>query len=294
MRGLRTEGYTIEAVRHRGYRLVKRPDRLLPLDLTEGLATTSLGRHIHAFETLPTTQDVARRLAEAGAVHGTLVIAEEQSAGRGRLGRGYWCPRGGIWGTVILRPALIPAEVQLISLAAGVAIAEGIEAATGIRTTLKWPNDLQVEGRKLAGVLTEVEAEESLVHFVLVGFGINANIPAAAFPPDLCDGATSLQAATGRPIARAALVQRVLERLEIWCERLTAEGPVPLLAGWRARPNILGRSVRVAHLQRVWEGVAADLDSTGALLLRTADGALQRVLAGDVTLRSAEGDGGAA
>src|SRR5690606_4328704 len=156
-----------------GHRLVARPDRLTAVEVTDGLRTRRLGRAVHAFEEVTSTQDVARRLLEDAVADGALVVAEQQTAGRGRLRREYVRPPGGIWCTLILRGPVPGRVAPLVSLAAGVAIARATDHVTRLRTTLKWPNDVLVERRKVAGVLTEAIVEEQAVHDVLLGAGIN-------------------------------------------------------------------------------------------------------------------------
>ena len=261
-----------------------RPDRLLPAEVLAGLRTARLGRHVHHLETAPSTQDVARALAERGAPHGTLVVAEEQTAGRGRVGRAYACPRGGIWCTLLLRGPVAPAVAPLVSLAAGAAAARAIQAETGLAPLLKWPNDVQVRGRKVVGILTEVVAEEQAVHWFLLGTGVNANVDPAAFPADLRPLATSLAAELGRPVSRPRLLQRYLLELEALYDRLLAGDRTAVLAAWRALPNILGRRVRASLWEGTMEGAAAGLADDGSLLLRTAGGETVRITAGDVRL----------
>jgi BirA family biotin operon repressor/biotin-[acetyl-CoA-carboxylase] ligase len=231
----------------------------------------------------------ARTLAATGAAHGTVVIAEEQTAGRGRLGRRYCSPRGGVWFTVVLRPALAPAEASVLSLLAGLAVAEAVAAVSAVRVLLKWPNDLLYDGRKLCGILTELEAEENLVHAVLLGIGINVNLTRESLPLELRDTSTSLLLAGGAMVSRRALTQHVLQRLEVWLGRLECDGPAPILAAWRAWPNMLGHRVQVTQQRRILNGIAQDLDETGALLVRGVDGTMHRVLAGEVTLNFARG-----
>jgi BirA family biotin operon repressor/biotin-[acetyl-CoA-carboxylase] ligase len=203
---LRGLGYRIDSSPRRGHRLAGRPDILLPFEIGDGLATEALGREVHHLTVTESTQDVARQLAYAGAPHGTIVIAEEQAAGRGRLGRAYWCPRGGIWCTLILRGPLPAAHAPLAGLAAGVAIAGAIAEETGLEPLLKWPNDVLLRGRKVAGVLTEMAAEEQSVQHLLVGAGLNANIPAACFPAYIAATATSLESECGGPVSRRIFI----------------------------------------------------------------------------------------
>ncbi|MBI2917847.1 MAG: biotin--[acetyl-CoA-carboxylase] ligase [Chloroflexi bacterium] len=282
VQSLRRAGYLIESSPRLGYRLLARPDRLLPAEVHSGLRAQVLGRDLHHLETATSTQEVASRMARAGAPEGTVVVAEEQTAARGRLGRHYFTPRGGIWFSAVLRPPLIPQEVPLISLLAGIAVAEAVAEETGLPVQLKWPNDVLIRGRKAVGILTELAAEAEAVAFILCGIGINVNQRAADFPEPLRATATSLREELGREVPRASLFRCVLEKLDRYYQSFLQQGPAPVLEVWRRLPNILGERVRVATGKESLEGVALGLDRDGALLLQLADGSLNRVLAGDV------------
>lgn len=221
-------------------------------------------------ETLPSTNDRARALAEDGATD-VVVLADEQTAGRGRRGRGWASPPGGVYASVLLRPALPPERVGLLALAAGVAVVDAAES-TGVEASVKWPNDVHgPDGRKLAGVLAESETADGAVEWVVVGVGLDADVDLAALP----DGATSLRALTGGPVDRRRVAQSFLESFDAL--RRDADAILP---AWRARSSTLGGQVRVETADGVVEGAAADVDGTGALLVETASG-VRRVTDGD-------------
>lgn len=280
---LRAAGYGVESASRRGHRLVSRPERLTAVEVGEGLTTVHLGQVVHHFESCGSTQAVARRLAEEGAAHGTLVVAEEQTAARGRLQREYCSPRGGLWCTLILRGPLPTARAPLAGLAAGIAVAEAVTAETGLQAAVKWPNDVNVAGRKVAGILTELAAEEQAVQYLLVGTGVNVNVDPATFAPGLESIAGSLAALAGRPVDRAGLLRRYLLRMEALYAEICAGRPETVLDAWRALPNSIGKQIRTtAAGEGVSEGLATGIDDDGALLLRRADGVTVRLLAGDV------------
>lgn len=239
--------------------------------LTAALRTFRFGRPLHAFPRVASTNDVARQLAEDGAGEGTAVLALEQSGGRGRLGRSWASPPGGLYLSVVLRPSLPVARWPVLSLAIAVGAAAGIEAAAGAQVKLKWPNDLLVDGRKVGGILLE-----SGPGFAVAGIGINAGAPGAVPPLALPTGAASIDA------ARAPLARAVLEHLEHVVDALYAD-PSGTIREWKARSITLGRHVRVTGAE-VMEGVAEDIDGDGALVVRTPAG-VRRVVAGDVSLR---------
>ncbi len=300
---LRRLGYEIEASTGVGYRLVRAPDKPYPWEVREGLRTQRLGHLVHYYDVTDSTQDDARRLAEAGAPEGTLVIAEEQRSPRGRLGRAYFTPPGGLWFSLILRPRRSPDEVIHLSLLAGVGVHQAIESETGIRPWVRWPNDLLVDERKLVGIGVELASEQDVLHHVVVGIGINVNLSQSDFPPDLRPIAVSLRELLGRDVPRVPLLQRALERIEALYDRYLAVGPAPVLEAWRALPSVLGQRVTVEEVRPIrpgletggrWEGTAIDLDDDGALLVRTDDGKLKPVVAGDVRIATpgANGSGG--
>jgi len=279
---LRAKGYRIEAVPARGYRLVLVPDRLTSLEVTPLLDTNELGRTIHHFESLPSTNEKAFRLAQDGAEHGEVVVAEQQTAGKGRRGRTWVSPPGlNLYFSAILRPELPPQRAPELTLVAAVALAEALRGA-GADAAIKWPNDVQVGGRKVAGILTELSAEPERVHFVVVGVGVNLNSRAEHFPEELRATATSLSLALGQPVPRARFAASLWTRLEQWLDVYLETGFDAVRARWKALSSTLGQDVLVRTDRQELRGRAEDIDPSGALLVRTEGGSLERVLAGDV------------
>ncbi len=279
--GLRAQGYRIEAIPARGYRLVEVPDRLTPLELRPLLGTHDIGQTLHCFDELPSTSDHAKALAEEGAAHGEVVVAERQTAGRGRRGRSWSSPaRKNLYLSVVLRPDLPPQRASEITLVAAVALCDVVRQA-GPEAGIKWPNDVLVRGKKIAGILTEMAAEMEAVHWVVLGIGVNLNARLEDLPEELRDEATSISVERGQPVPRALFAAALLARLEEWLDRHAAEGFEPIRKAWRERSVTLGREVRVRADGRDIEGLAEDIDDTGALLVR-ASGRLERIVAGDV------------
>lgn len=251
--------------------------------LASRLGTRLIGRHLRWHDSLSSTNDLARNLAEIGVPEGTVIVAEEQTAGRGRHGRPWASPRGGIWLSVILHPGLAPADTPLVGLAASTATARAIRQTLGLLARLKWPNDVLIEGRKVAGILVEAGGDGL---WVVAGIGINANIDQGALPDRPAYPATSLLAVTGRPVDRCELACALLRELEHRYEEVRSEaGRLGVLRRWREMADTLSRAVRVEASGRVLEGVATDIDDTGALLLRQRNGTVRRVVAGDLTVR---------
>src|SRR5512138_2373785 len=263
---LRSQGYRIQAVPARGYRLAEVPDSLTPLELRPLLNTHDVGQVIHWYEEIGSTNDRAKELADAGAEHGEVVVAEAQTAGRGRRGRTWASPaRKNLYLSVVLRPDLPPARAPELTLVASVALCDAIRQA-GVEAGIKWPNDLLAGGRKIAGVLTELAAEPDRVHWVVLGAGVNVNARPEDFPEELRADATSVLIERRQPAPRALLAAACLTALESWIDRHAEEGFAPIRDAWRERSVTLGREVLVKEGNaggRELAGVAEDIDATG-------------------------------
>lgn len=243
--------------------------------MQDGLRTRYVGCRLYWFEQVTSTNDVARSLAEQGAPEGTVVVARVQTAGRGRLGRRWVSPPGGLWLSVVLRPIAAPHELPRLGLAVGVACSRAVERTCGLRVGLRWPNDLVADGRKVGGILVESNPE---VRWVVVGIGLNLSVPRDQLP----EGAVSLEEVVGGPVERGALLRSLLAELELVYELYRGGDWATLLDWWRSRSTTLGRRVRVHVASGVYEGVAEDVDEDGALWVRLPDGQRKRVVAGDV------------
>jgi BirA family biotin operon repressor/biotin-[acetyl-CoA-carboxylase] ligase len=278
---LRRRGFAIAAVPRVGYRLDGAPDRLSADVVLPRLHTRWLGRAWRHFDACASTNDEAAVWARAGAAAGSVVVADEQSRGRGRLGRRWHSPAGAsLYLSAILRPSLPPHRIAPITLAAGVAVAEALQMFN-LSPALKWPNDVQLDGKKVAGVLTEMSGDVDRVHHVVVGIGINVNV--AAFPDELAPIATSLLIAGGAPVPRAEVAAALCARLEAWHDRFVDGGAAVVAAGWRRFARFFGRRVTVTSGRDVISGVAEDLEDDGALRLRDDSGAAVRVIAGEIS-----------
>ncbi len=283
---LRSLGYEIEASPHRGYRLMGVPDALHADDLLSSLGPTKvIGRDIRVFKETTSTNDVIERLARDQVREGVVVFAESQTKGRGRLGRKWLSPaRKGLWFSVLLRPAMRPATVTRLTIAACMALFRAVQEQTGLTPEIKWPNDILIRGRKVAGILTELYAELDKVKYVILGLGIDVNLSAADFPAELRRAATSLRIETGRRQNRAELAVRILREFDRDYERVCAGQFEAVADEWEERCSTLGRNVTVRVGEREIRGRAESLDQDGALLMRTQHGRLERIIGGDVTV----------
>lgn len=283
---LRKLGYEIEASPHHGYRLRHSPDLLLADDLASRLGDGCVvGREIHVFKETASTNDVVERLARDGAKEGVVVFAESQTKGRGRLGRKWHSPAGqGLYFSVLLRPKLRPVEATQLTVVAATALVRAIEATTTVRPVIKWPNDLLVGGRKIAGVLTELSAELDTIKHLILGIGLDVNQTAKDFAPEIREVATSLRIAGGESVSRPELATRILRELDRDYARICGGGFEGLADEWEARCTTIGQNVAIRIGERILKGRAESLDADGALLIRTQHGRLERIIGGDVTV----------
>jgi len=281
---LRGLGYDIEASPHLGYRLLSAPDALHADDLISRLGKTRvIGRDIRVFQETTSTNDVVEKLAADGVKEGVAVFAESQREGRGRLGRKWLSPpQRGLWFSVLLRPDLRPQEATRLMVASATALARAIQVSTGLEPAIKWPNDILVRGRKVAGILTELNAELDHVKYVIVGIGVNVNVNPGEFPPDLRKQATSLKAEAGMSISRPGLAASVLRELDNDYARICDNDFATVADEWAAQCSTLGHTVVIRVGDRQIRGRAETLGDDGALLLRTEHGHLERITGGDV------------
>jgi BirA family biotin operon repressor/biotin-[acetyl-CoA-carboxylase] ligase len=283
---LKKMGYPIETSTKKGYALGDSPDLLLAEEIREGLDTRVFGaREIISLAEVNSTNLRAKELAAGGAPEGTVVIAERQTEGRGRKGRSWFSPAaGGIYMSFILRPTMPPSEAPGITLMTGVAATEALSSVTRLDARIKWPNDILVRGKKIAGILTEISTEMDRIDHVVVGLGLNVNIPQESLPEELQERATSVLIETGMHHARVRLIQAILKRFETHYRTLQDEGFEPIRKRWKELSDIIGRRISVDMIGKVRRGRAVDIDTDGVLILEDDQGGLQRIASGDVTL----------
>jgi BirA family biotin operon repressor/biotin-[acetyl-CoA-carboxylase] ligase len=281
---LRADGYRIEARRARGYALTGDPDRLLPAEIARHLTTQRFGRQLASFETIDSTNVYASRWARDGAPEGTLVVAERQTAGRGRLGRHWVSPaRVNLYASLVLRPRLQPADAPQLALAAAVGVARALEPLAPGRVAIKWPNDCLLDGKKVAGILTEMDAEVDRIRAVVLGIGVNLNAPVRAFPRELRDTATSVLLATGSAVDRPRFAAALCATLEAVYDRVVADGFAVLADEWESYSCLTGRQVTIDCGGRRSEGTVRGIDASGRLVLDGSAGE-ERIMAGDVSI----------
>ncbi len=278
---LRDNGYFIGYSPKQGYRLLKTTNLYLPCELQKDLKTDYIGHEIHYFNEVDSTNNVAKELAKQGADEGTIVIAESQSMGRGRRGKKWISPEGGIWMSIILRPEIDPAKAPQLTLVTGVAVAETLKNECRLDVGIKWPNDILVGEKKVCGILTEAQASMENVKHLVVGIGIDLNVDVEHFPPKLREGATSLKFELEEEIHSTELIQKFLLNFEHRYNEFK-EGKFPeILKEWRMFSKTIGNYVEVHKRGRTVKGEAVGINKEGVLILELEDGSLTKVISGE-------------
>lgn len=283
---LREQGYRFEAVQRKGYRMIDKPDKLDINRFLEKLTTERLGRNIKYYDEVDSTNAVAHTLVAEGAPEGTLVFAEKQTAGRGRMGRKWHSPKGkGIWMSLVLKPAIPLSFAPQLTLLIAVALSRAISSFLSLEVGIKWPNDLLIGGRKVCGILLESSAENESLQHVIVGMGIDANLQQDDYPDDLHKVATSLAIESVQQVDRTELMCHLMKEIEQLYLLYLDKGFAPIKLLWEALTISLGRPIRCQTSQGVFEGIAEGIDDAGALLLRLSDGSIKKMYSADIEFR---------
>lgn len=283
---LRAAGYEFEAAPRKGYRLVSKPDKWQVTELLQGMRTKVLGQKVHIYGEVDSTQTIAHALVASGAPEGTLVLAEAQTAGRGRMGRAWHSPAGkGIWMSLVLTPRVPVYFMPQLTLLSAVALCRSIQKVCRVDIGIKWPNDLLIKGKKVSGILLESSGEDERLKYVIAGIGISVNLKVEDYPEELRKVATSLAIESGAEIKRETLVQEFLLELEELYALYLEEGFSPIRLLWEALSVTLKRPIRTHTPNGVIEGFADSLDDSGALTVITENGEKIKVYSGDIELR---------
>lgn len=284
VQNLRLHGYVVESLHGRGYRLAASTEYPVPWELGKLIHTSVIGRGIMVYrKSADSTQNIALSLADKKDSAGAVVIAEQQIGGRGRMKRKWVSPKGGMWLSVVLKPSIPTAASTMLPFAAAVAVADAL-STTGLDPKLKWPNDVMVGGKKVAGILLDLSAEAETVNYAVIGIGINANVDTSKIKVDR-EGRppiTSIKEELGRDVNRLQLTAALLEKLEHYCQMLERD-PSSIIAEWRTRSGMIGKNVTVVQQGKEIRGVAADINDDGSLLVRTRQGDIH-VVSGEVTV----------
>lgn len=289
---LKEEGYQIEAVSHKGYRLLESPDVLSSSEIASRLKTKWAGQRLYYLDETGSTNIDAKRYAEEGEPHGTTVVAEKQTAGRGRRGK-YWesPPGSAIYMTIMLKPDFAPDKASMLTLVMALSVAEAITEATGLSAGIKWPNDVVVNKKKVCGILTELNVETDYIQYVVIGVGINVNNGSPEeFPEEIRKTATSLKIESGVQLSRASLIERVLEHFEKNYDTFVTTLDLRLLTEAYSRYLLnLNAEVCVLDPKGSYTGIARGINTTGELLVEKENGEMEAVYAGEVSVRGLYG-----
>ncbi len=283
---IKEDGYEIESISKKGYRIISSPDILTYEEIEPYLNTSFVGRNIIHFDSIDSTNSKAKELSDKIETDGTIIISEEQTNGRGRLGRSWTSPKHkGIWMSIVLKPDLNPMEaVKLTQIAAAAVTLASREL--GIKTYVKWPNDIVMNHKKVCGILTEMSAELTRINYVVVGIGINVNIDEADFPENIKPIATSLKIETKAPVNRQELVGKILNSFEDLYSRFINENDIKTsLAVCRENSALLGKDITIIKRDENVEAKALDIDEEGRLLVQYSDGSQGYVISGEVSIR---------
>lgn len=286
MQALQEEGYEFETVKKKGYVLKTLPDLLTAGEVHSYLETQRFGLKMHVFDSVESTQMIAQEMARNGAPNGTVIIAEEQTAGKGRMARPWESTKGkGIWMTVIIRPDVPPHMASQFTLVAAVAVTHAVKSiCSRVIPEIKWPNDLLVNGKKCTGILTEMQAEPDRVQALLIGIGINANHERTDFSDELQSIATSLAMEEQQTINRAALIAKILYYLEQYTDLYVQQGFEPIKELWENASCTIGQRVEVTTLRETFEGIAIGINKDGVLQVELSTGEIRAIYSGDIKI----------
>lgn len=289
IRQLQEEGYVIDAVKNRGYCLRESGDILSHHELSRHMDTKWMGKALHFYDTIDSTNLEAKRLADSGAPEGTLVVADCQEKGRGRLGRVWTSPSGcGLWMSMVLKPSYPALQASMVTLVTAMAVMEAIEETANVQVQIKWPNDLVVQGKKVCGILTEMSMEEGRISFIVPGIGINVNND--HFPEELCEKAISLAMLTGRTVSRAALAGAICRSFEKYYADFLEKGNLSgMKDAYNGRLINRNRQVVISDGAGSFTCISEGIDETGALLVKREDGSREAISSGEVSVRGVYG-----
>ncbi|WP_082341146.1 biotin--[acetyl-CoA-carboxylase] ligase [Sporosarcina globispora] len=282
---LRKEGFELEAVRRKGYRITKTPEKVTPDEIRLGLQTETLGRQIHHEESVDSTQKIAHRLAYEGAQEGTVVIAEEQLSGRGRMDRRWHSPKStGVWMSVILRPNIPPPKAPQLTLITAVAVVQAIEELIDLTPQIKWPNDILMNGKKVTGILTELQADADRIISIIIGIGINVNQDLHDYPDELKTIATSLSIEKGEKLSRSELIRILLGKLENLYKLYLDKGFYPIKLLWESYAVSIGKNLTARTITGSIYGKALGITEDGVLMIEDSSGKVHHVYSADIEL----------
>jgi len=287
---IKDDGYEIEAISRNGYRIVSSPDILTFEEIKNFLDTEYIGKNIIYYDSIGSTNTKAKELAESGQEHGTVIISEEQTTGRGRLGRNFISPKyKGIWMSIILRPNIITENVAQITLIGAAAVQKAI-MKMGIETKIKWPNDIVLNSKKICGILTEMSGEINHINYLIMGMGINVNLDGEDIPLDLKERATSIKLECGRFMERKILLANILNIFEkLYIEFVQNDNIKETIEICRKNSMLIGKEIQLVNRGKVTTAKAIDISDNGELIIENNQGAIEHIVSGEVSIRGIYG-----
>lgn len=283
MKELEKDGYHVEGVSRKGYRIVKFPDKVSENTIQWGLRTNWLGKNIIHKTSTTTTQQIAHQAAQDNAEHGTIVIADEQTKGKGRMNRQWNSTKGkGIWMSIILRPDVLPVMAPQLTLLSATVLADVIAEHTALTPKIKWPNDILINNQKTAGILTEMQAEQDQIQYVVIGIGINVNQVTEDFDKDIQDKATSLQIQTGHKWNIKDFIQHVLQSFEESYDAFMQNGFPEVKQKWESYGYRIGEQIKIKTLHKEWKAKFLGIAEDGALLTKTDNDDIKKIYSGEI------------
>ena len=276
---LKKFGYEIESIKNKGYRLISRPDTPFSEEITIGLSTRLVGKEVHYFREISSTNYFAKQLANKGRQEGAIVVSDLQTKGRGRKDRTWSSPSGGLWFSVILCPDIPPERGMLVTMMSSVSVIQAIEEITNLKPVIKWPNDLLLNGKKICGILTELDAEMDKINYIVVGIGLNVN---NELDGELRDTAISLKQATNHEISRVKLLRSIIKYLDENYNKLKSGESDIIKKLWLSKANIIGKKIQVQNEENLITGIVSDVDESGFLILDSEKGRV-RIITGDIS-----------
>ncbi|MGA1821404.1 MAG: biotin--[acetyl-CoA-carboxylase] ligase [Thermoplasmatota archaeon] len=275
---LKAMGYDIESVKNKGYRLVSSPDKPISEEVTRDLGTEIIGSEVRYLPTIDSTNILGKELARSKIPEGCVIVADEQTMGRGRKNRSWSSPKGGLWFSVILYPDLPPERGMLVTMMTSISVAEAVKELTGIDPVIKWPNDLLIKGKKVCGILTELDAEMDRIESSVIGIGINVN---NEIDPDLADIGTSLKNVSGKVVSRVDLIRSVLKHMDENYGSIRRGDHDSIRSRWLELSRITGRKIRHTGPKGIRTGTVLDIDDSGCIIMKIGGGS-ERIVSGDV------------
>ncbi|MCA0970371.1 biotin--[acetyl-CoA-carboxylase] ligase [Halobacillus litoralis] len=283
MKELRKDGYEIEAVQRKGYKIVSSPDKVSENTLRWGLDTHWIGCELHHFSQVESTQDIVHRLAKENKPHGTVVIADEQLKGKGRMAREWHSPEGkGIWMSLLLRPTLPPVQAPQLTLLTATVLAKVIDECSELSPAIKWPNDILIHHKKVSGILTEMQAEQDQIQYVVLGIGMNVNQNEDEIPSSIAHKASSLKLESGDEWDIPKTIQTILRTFETTYDAFIKSGFEQVKYEWERYGYRIGEKVTISTMKRTFEAVLIGIEPDGALRARDMDGKVEKLYSAEI------------